>query len=70
VAGAIASIERAGRRPVLLAASREELAPFAGAGTITRAVNARTTQDGRYLLSKPYNISRQTLTAWMWEPTR
>jgi hypothetical protein len=70
VAGAIASIERAGRRPVLLAASRAELAPFAGAGTITHAVNTRTTQDGRYLLSKPDNISRQTLTAWMWEPTR
>ena len=66
MAGAIAGIERAGRRPVLLAATRAELAPFASKGTITHAVNLRSTVDGRYLLSKPYNVTRQTLTAWIW----
>jgi hypothetical protein len=70
VTGAIASIERTGRRPVLLAASRKELAPFAGTGTITHAVNVTATQDGRYLLSKPDDIAPETLTAWMWEPSR
>jgi hypothetical protein len=70
VTGAIAGIERAGRRPVLLAATRAELAPFASKGIITHVVNLPTTGDGRYLLSKPYNVTRGNLTAWMWEPTR
>jgi hypothetical protein len=70
VSAAIAGIERAGRRPVLLAATRAELAPFAGKGTITHAVNLPTTGDGRYLLSRPYNVTRGNLTAWMWEPNR
>jgi hypothetical protein len=70
VTSVIASIERAGRRPVLIAATRAELAPFAGKGTITHAVNLPTTGDGRYLLSKPYNVTRGNLTAWMWVPAR
>jgi hypothetical protein len=71
VASAIASIERAGRRPVLLAATSKELAPFASEGTITRAMNVKTAEDGKYILSKPYGISRQkTMTAWMWQPVR
>jgi len=69
VRDAIASIERAGRRPVLLAASKKELAPFAGEGTITHAVNAPSTEDGKYFFSKPPNIGKPgTLSAWMWEP--
>ena len=71
VASAIASIEHAGRRPVLLAANSRELAPFASEGTITHAVNVKTTEDGRYILSKPYSISPQkNMTAWMWQPGR
>jgi hypothetical protein len=71
VQNAIASIERIGRRPVLLASSHKELATFASDGTITHVVNVPTYEDGRYFLSKPYNISKEEhLTAWMWEPTR
>jgi hypothetical protein len=72
VSNAIASIERIGRRPVLIAASSKELAPYASGGTITHVVNAPTTADGKYFLSKPYNIDTRTsrLSAWMWEPTR
>jgi hypothetical protein len=70
VKDAIARIERAGRRPVLIAASRAELAPFAGEGIITHAVNVKTTVDGVYLLSKPYNVNTETITAWMWQPAR
>jgi hypothetical protein len=69
VRNAIASIERIGRRPVLLAGSQKELAPFAGDGTITHAVNVETVQDWKYFFSKPYNTSKpETLTAWMWKP--
>jgi hypothetical protein len=70
VQDAIASIERAGRRPVLIAASRAELAPFASEGIITHAVNVKSTVDGVYLLSKPSNVNRLTITAWMWQPAR
>jgi hypothetical protein len=72
VSNAIASIERIGRRPVLIAATQKELAPFASDGTITHVVNVATTSDGKYFTSKPYNIDTkpQHMTAWMWEPTR
>jgi hypothetical protein len=72
VSNAIASIERIGRRPVLIAASSKELAPYASGGTITHVVNAPTTADGKYFLSKPPNIETKPsrLSAWMWEPTR
>jgi hypothetical protein len=71
VKDAIASIERIGRRPVLLAGTQKELTPFASDGTIIHVVNVPTFEDGKSLLSKPYNISKkQHITAWMWEPTR
>jgi hypothetical protein len=68
VAAAVASIERAGRRPVLIAATEQELAPFASEGTITHAVNVKSTVDVGYLQSKPDKVNRETITAWMWEP--
>jgi hypothetical protein len=68
VTAAIASIERAGRRPVLIAATEQELAPFASEGTVTHAVNVKSTVDVGYLLSKPDKVNRETITAWMWEP--
>ena len=68
VATAITSIERIGRRPVLLAGTKKELAFLAGEGTVTHAMNMNSTQDGRYLLSKPYNIAPEYLNVWMWEP--
>ncbi|HTU77018.1 MAG TPA: hypothetical protein VMG38_26200 [Trebonia sp.] len=70
VANAIASIERTGRTPVLLAGNTTELAPFTSKGTVTHAVNLKSTMDGRYLLTKPYNITKEDLSIWMWEPTR
>jgi len=70
VANAIASIERIGRKPVLLAGNTNELAPFTGEGTVTHPVNLKSTMDGRYLLTKPYNIGKEDLSIWMWEPTR
>jgi hypothetical protein len=70
VANAVASIERIGRKPVLLAGDAKELAAFANEGTVTHAVNLKSTMDGRYLLTKPYNITKEDLSIWMWEPTR
>lgn len=70
VASAVASIERIGRKPVLLAGDAKELAAFANEGTVTHAVNLKSTMDGRYLLTKPYNITKEDLSIWMWEPTR
>jgi hypothetical protein len=72
VNNAIASIERIGRRPVLIAATQKELAPYASGGTVTHVVNVATTSDGKYFWSKPYNIitKAQRMSAWMWEPTR
>ena len=72
VNNAIASIERIGRRPVLIAGSQKELAPYASGGTITHVVNAPTTADAKKFLSKPPNIDTKPsrLSAWMWEPTR
>jgi hypothetical protein len=70
VAKAVASIEQTGRRPVLLAGNTKELAPFTSEGTVTHAVNLKSTMDGRYLLTKPYNIGKEDLSIWMWEPTR
>jgi hypothetical protein len=70
VANAVASIERIGRKPVLLAGNTKELAAFTSEGTVTHAVNLKSTMDGRYLLTKPYNIGKEDLSIWMWEPTR
>ena len=71
VQAAVASIERIGRRPVLLAATQKELAPFAGSGTVTRVVNVQTTLDGRSNTSAPTGIAPpQQMTAWMWQPGR
>jgi hypothetical protein len=70
VKSAMASIEKTGRRPVLLSGSEKELAPFASGGTVTHAMNLRSRMDGRYLLSKPYNTKVEKLSIWMWEPTR
>ncbi len=69
VASAIASIEKIGRRPVLLAGEQQELVPFASEGAITHVVNAKTTEDGRYYFSAPSNVIKATLSAWMWQPT-
>ncbi len=68
VANAITSIERIGRQPVLLAGNTNELAPFASEGTVTHAMNMKSTMDGKYLLTKPYNIAEEKLSIWMWEP--
>ena len=70
VANGIASIEKIGRQPVLLAGSQKELAPFASEGTVTHAMNMKSTMDGRYLTSKPYNIKAENQSIWMWEPAR
>ena len=68
VANAITSIERIGRTPVLLAATEQELAAFAGDGTVTQGMNLNTTTDGKFFLSGPDNVAPYSLSAWMWEP--
>jgi hypothetical protein len=70
VLAAIRGVESVGRRPVLLAASPSELAPYKNQGTVTKAVSMHSTMDGRSLLSKPMNIATENLFVWMWEPTR
>jgi hypothetical protein len=70
VLAAIRAVESVGRRPVLLAASTSELAPYENQGTVTKVVSMHSTMDGRSLLSKPTKIATEDLFVWMWEPTR
>ena len=65
---AVASIEQTGQAASTAAAGNtKELAPFTSEGTVTHAVNLKSTMDGRYLLStKPYNIGKEDLSIWMW----
>lgn len=70
VKNSITSIEGIGRQPVVLAAKQSELAPYAGLGTVTKAMTMKSTMDGRTLLSKPYNIAPENMNIWMLEPTR
>jgi hypothetical protein len=59
----INGIERAGRRPVLLAASRAALGPYAATGSLV--VSLRTTQDPHELTEPPMGPGPLNLRVWL-----
>jgi hypothetical protein len=62
----VAGIEAAGRRPVLLAQTEAELAPYGGAPR--EVVNLLTTQEAHNLTSPPTRTWLIHYTVWMSEP--
>jgi hypothetical protein len=67
VGAVVTGIERAGRRPVLLAQTEAELVPYGG--TPTEVVNLLTTQEAHNLTSPPTRTWLIHYTVWMSEPT-
>jgi hypothetical protein len=63
VSQVVAGIQRAGRRPVLLAAQAAQLAPYGG--TITRVVYRATRQDEHRLTQPPTTTWRILYQVWM-----
>ncbi|MDF5751186.1 hypothetical protein [Spongiactinospora sp. TRM90649] len=61
-------IREAGRRPVLLAASGEQLAPFAGTAPPRQVMRLRTRQDERSLISPPNATWSLSADVWMATP--
>ena len=66
VPGVIRGIRQAGRRPVLLAASRARLARYGG--VIREVIALRTRQDTRSRTSAPRRTKALTITVWMSQP--
>jgi hypothetical protein len=66
VAAAVTGIQRAGRRPVLLAQQQPELVPFGG--TPREVVNLLTTQEAHNLTSPPDRTWLIHYTVWMLQP--
>jgi hypothetical protein len=62
----VTRIEGAGRRPVLLAQTEAELAPYGGAPR--EVVNLLTTQEPHNLTSPPTRTWLIHYTVWMSEP--
>jgi hypothetical protein len=67
VARVIRGIEQAGRRPVLLAARKSQLAPYGG--RISQVMKLRTTQDAHTLTTAPVSTWPLALNVWMSEPS-
>jgi hypothetical protein len=63
---AIRGIERAGGRPVILAATRAELAPYGG--VVRQIMKLRTTLDGHALTTPPRRTLVLRMNVWMWAP--
>jgi hypothetical protein len=67
VAADVASIERAGRRPVLLAGQQSQLAAYGGSAH--EVLNLLTTQDAHELTSPPSTTWLIHFVIWMSEPS-
>ena len=67
VGAVVSGIERAGRRPVLLAQDAAELAPYGGVPQ--QVVNLATTQDARTLTAPPTRTWPIRYAVWMSQPT-
>ena len=67
VAEVIRDIRRAGRQPVLLAATPQELTGFGG--VIRRIMSLRSRADAHTLVTPPHTTNKLSITVWMSEPT-
>jgi hypothetical protein len=63
----VRAIEKAGRRPLVLAHASSLLVPL-GAGTVTRILSQTTTIDERIIFGTPRNPIPQVFTVYGWEP--
>jgi hypothetical protein len=63
----VRGIEQAGRRPVLLAATRSELTPYSAPAR--RIMALRSTQDAHTLTTPPRHTTPLTLDVWRLEPS-
>ncbi|MGZ4434969.1 MAG: hypothetical protein ACXVW7_15275, partial [Trebonia sp.] len=63
----VRNIERAGRRPVLLAALASELRPYGG--LVRKVMALKTTMDSSILTGPPRTTGPLRLNVWMWEPS-
>jgi hypothetical protein len=66
VSTVVSSIEHVGRRPVLLAGTQSQLAPYGGSAR--EVVNLLTTQDAHELTQPPTRNWLIHFTVWMSEP--
>jgi hypothetical protein len=62
----VRDIERAGRRPVLLAARASELQPYGG--QVKQIMALKTTMDASVLTGPPHTTGPLALSVWIWEP--
>ena len=67
VGALVSSIQRAGRRPVLLARDRSVLTPYGGGPR--QVVSLLTTQDAHSLTTPPTSPWPARYTVWMSNPT-
>jgi hypothetical protein len=65
VAELVAAIQRAGRRPVLLASGQQELARYGG--TPAQIVALRSHSDTHTLVTPPLGTSKLKINIWMSE---
>jgi hypothetical protein len=63
----VSAIRQAGRRPVLLGASRSQLTPY---GPARQVMALRTREDVQLRTSPPLVTQPQTVTVWMTEPAQ
>jgi hypothetical protein len=63
----VRAIERAGRHPVLFAATHSQLAPFTN-GIVRKVMTLDTSIDQRLILGKPRNTDPVRIIVYRWEP--
>ncbi|MBV9205799.1 MAG: hypothetical protein JO037_10465 [Actinobacteria bacterium] len=63
---AVRSIQRAGRRPVLLAAEASELRPYHG--LVRNIMTLSTMEEFNTLMTPPLTTKPLKMSVWMWEP--
>jgi hypothetical protein len=71
----VRDVERAGRRPVVLFAHRNELKPYLNPslyrnGTARKVMTLSTKMDPRIYLGKPRTLQPLVINVWMWEPAQ
>lgn len=69
VKSVVASAERAGRVPVLLAANESDLAPYQDMGVVRHVFTLNTTTDPSVIYGVPKYPLHLTLEIWMWRPS-
>jgi hypothetical protein len=68
VQSVVASAERAGRVPVLLAESRNDLLPYQDTGVVQHVFTLKTTTDPVVIFGVPRSPKPLLLEIWIWRP--